>query len=155
MKEPDKMDEKFMALAIEEAKKAFDKEEVPIGAIIIKDNKVIAKAHNLKETFKNAIYHAEILAIKDACNFLGRWRLTDCTIYVTIEPCPMCAGAILQSRIKELVIGAMDTKSGACGSVINLLNNPGFNHRTEIKTGVLERECSQLMEDFFKSLREK
>ncbi|HZX21405.1 MAG TPA: tRNA adenosine(34) deaminase TadA [Clostridia bacterium] len=149
------MDEGFMVSAIEEAKKAFSKEEVPIGAVIVKDNEIIAKAHNLKETFENAIYHAEILAIKDACDSLGRWRLTDCTIYVTIEPCPMCAGAILQSRIKRLVIGAMDTKSGACGSVINLLNNPGFNHQTEIKTGVLERECSRLMEDFFKSLREK
>lgn len=149
------MDEGFMVSAIEEAKKAFSKKEVPIGAVIVKDNEIIARAHNLKETFENAIYHAEILAIKDACDSLGRWRLTDCTIYVTIEPCPMCAGAILQSRIKRLVIGAMDAKSGACGSVINLLNNPGFNHQTEIKTGVLERECSQLMEDFFKSLREK
>ena len=147
------MDKKFMALAIEEAKKAFDKKEVPIGAVIVKDGEVIARAHNLKETLNNAIYHAEILAIKDACDFLGTWRLTGCTIYVTIEPCPMCAGAILQSRIKRVVIGAMDTKSGACGSVINLLNNPGFNHQAEIETGILEEECSQLMGKFFKLLR--
>ncbi len=149
------MGKRFMILAIEEAKKAFNKGEVPIGAVIVKDNKVIAKAHNLKETSKNVIYHAEILAIKDACNFLGRWRLTDCTIYVTIEPCPMCAGAILQGRIKKVVIGAMDIKSGACGSIINILNNSRFNHQTEIETGILEEECSRLMKDFFKSLREK
>ncbi|MFW5648063.1 MAG: tRNA adenosine(34) deaminase TadA [Candidatus Alkaliphilus sp. MAG34] len=149
------MDEKFMTMAIGEAKKALGKKEVPIGAVIVKDNEIIAKAHNLRETSKNAISHAEILAIRDACSFLGRWRLTGCTIYVTIEPCPMCAGAILQSRIKRVVIGAMDAKSGACGSVINLLNNPGFNHQTEIETGVLEKECSQLIGDFFKSLREK
>lgn len=149
------MDKKFMALAIEEAKKAFDKKEVPIGAVIVKDGEVIARAHNLKETLNNAIYHAETLAIRDACDFLGTWRLTGCTIYVTIEPCPMCAGAILQSRIKRVVIGAMDTKSGACGSVINLLNNPGFNHQAEIETGILEEECSQLMGSFFKILRYK
>lgn len=147
------MDKKFMVLAIEEAKKALKKEEVPIGALIVKDNEIIAKAHNLKEVFQNAIYHAEILAIKRACELLGSWRLTDCTLYVTIEPCPMCAGAILQGRIKRVVIGAMDAKSGACGSVVNLLNNSEFNHQTEIKTGVLEEECSQLMESFFKLLR--
>ncbi len=144
-----------MLLAIEEAKKAFNKKEVPIGAIIVKENKVIARAHNLRETSKNAVSHAELIAIQDACNLLGGWRLTDCTLYVTIEPCPMCAGAILQSRIKKVVIGAMDVKAGACGSILNLLNNPKFNHQTEIETGVLEEECSQLMKEFFKSLREK
>ncbi|WP_281417673.1 tRNA adenosine(34) deaminase TadA [Alkaliphilus flagellatus] len=149
------MEEKFMLLAIEEAKKAFNKKEVPIGAIIVKENEVIARAHNLRETSKNAISHAELIAIQDACNLLGGWRLTDCTLYVTIEPCPMCAGAILQSRIKKVVIGAMDAKAGACGSILNLLNNPKFNHQTEIETGVLEEECSQLMKKFFKSLREK
>ncbi|HDR5039262.1 TPA: nucleoside deaminase [Bacillus anthracis] len=144
-----------MLLAIEEAKKAFNKKEVPIGAIIVKENEVIARAHNLRETSKNAVSHAELIAIQDACNLLGGWRLTDCTLYVTIEPCPMCAGAILQSRIKKVVIGAMDAKAGACGSILNLLNNPKFNHQTEIETGVLEEECSQLMKKFFKSLREK
>ena len=149
------MEEKFMLLAIEEAKKAFNKKEVPIGAIIVKDNEVIARAHNLRETSKNATSHAELIAIQDACNLLGGWRLTDCILYVTIEPCPMCAGAILQSRIKKVVIGAMDAKAGACGSILNLLNNPKFNHQTEIETGVLEEECSQLMKKFFKCLREK
>lgn len=144
-----------MLLAIEEAKKAFNKKEVPIGAIIVKDNEVIARAHNLRETSKNATSHAELIAIQDACNLLGGWRLTDCILYVTIEPCPMCAGAILQSRIKKVVIGAMDAKAGACGSILNLLNNPKFNHQTEIETGVLEEECSQLMKKFFKCLREK
>jgi len=149
------LEEKFMLLAIEEAKKAFNKKEVPIGAIIVKDNEVIARAHNLRETSKNATSHAELIAIQDACNLLGGWRLTDCILYVTIEPCPMCAGAILQSRIKKVVIGAMDAKAGACGSILNLLNNPKFNHQTEIETGVLEEECSQLMKKFFKCLREK
>lgn len=144
-----------MLLAIEEAKKAFNKREVPIGAVIVKDNEVIAYGHNLRESSKNAITHAEIIAINNACNFLRGWRLTDCTLYVTIEPCPMCAGAILQSRIKKVVIGAMDPKAGACGSILNLLNNPKFNHQTEIVTGVLEEECSSLMKDFFKSLRQK
>lgn len=144
-----------MLLAIEEAKKAFNKREVPIGAIIVKDNEVIAYGHNLRESSQNAVSHAEIIAIQNACNFLGGWRLTDCTLYVTIEPCPMCAGAILQSRIKKVVIGAMDPKAGACGSILNLLNNSKFNHQTEIEIGVLEEECSQLMKDFFKSLRQK
>ncbi len=144
-----------MKLAIEEAKKAFYKEEVPIGAIIVKDNEVIAKAHNIRESSKNAISHAEILAIKDACNFIGKWRLTNCTLYVTIEPCPMCAGAILQSRIEKVVIGAMDAKSGACGSIVNLLNNSNFNHQVEIIRGIMEKESSQLMKDFFRLLRKK
>lgn len=144
-----------MLLAINEAKKAFKKKEVPIGAIIVKDNEVIAKAHNLRESSKNAISHAEILAIEKACKSLKGWRLTGCTLYVTIEPCSMCAGAILQSRIDKVVIGAMDPKAGACGSLLNLLNNSKFNHQSEVITGVLEEECSQLMKDFFKSLRKK
>lgn len=142
-----------MLLAIEEAKKAFEKREVPIGAVIVKDNEVIARAHNLRELSKNAISHAEILAIQQACTALGGWRLTDCTLYVTIEPCPMCAGSILQSRIDKVVIGAMDPKAGACGSILNLLNNSQFNHQCDVITGVLEDECSQLMKDFFRSLR--
>ncbi len=144
-----------MRLAIEEAHKAFNKKEVPIGAIIVKDNNIISRAHNLRESDKSAISHAEINAIQQACNYLGGWRLTGCTLYVTIEPCPMCAGAILQSRIERVVIGAMDPKAGACGSILNLLNNSKFNHQTDITTGVLEEECSKLMKDFFKSLRQK
>lgn len=142
-----------MLLAIEEAKKAFEKREVPIGAVIVKDNEVIARAHNLRELSKNAISHAEIIAVQQACMALGGWRLTDCTLYVTIEPCPMCAGSILQSRIDKVVIGAMDPKAGACGSVLNVLNNSQFNHQCDVITGVLEDECSKLMKDFFRSLR--
>ena len=141
------LEENFMLEAIEEAKKAFNKKEVPIGAVVVKDN--------LRETTKNSISHAEIMAIQEACKFLGGWRLTDCTLYVTIEPCPMCAGAILQSRIQKVVIGAMDPKAGACGSLVNLLNDSRFNHQTEIEQGVLEEECSLLMKEFFKALREK
>ena len=144
-----------MIQAIEEAKKAFEKKEVPIGAVVVRNNEIIGRGHNLRETLKNATSHAEIIAIQDACNFLGGWRLTDCTLYVTIEPCPMCAGAILQSRIEKVVIGAMDPKAGACGSILNLLNNASFNHQTEIETGILEDECSQIMKSFFKSLRNK
>lgn len=149
------LEENFMLEAIKEAKKAFNKKEVPIGAVVVKDNEIIGRGHNLRETTKNSISHAEIMAIQEACKFLGGWRLTDCTLYVTIEPCPMCAGAILQSRIQKVVIGAMDPKAGACGSLVNLLNDSRFNHQTEIEQGVLEEECSLLMKEFFKALREK
>ncbi len=149
------MDEYYMGLALEEAQKAYDIGEVPIGAVIVRNGELVSKAHNLRQTKKNAIYHAEILAIKDACEILGGWRLTNSTLYVTIEPCPMCAGAILQSRIDRLVIGAMDSKAGACGSVLNLLNNQQFNHQTEITTGILEKEASTLMKVFFQQLRKK
>ncbi len=149
------MDEYYMGLALEEAKAAFLEGEVPIGAVIVRDGKVIARAHNLRELSKNAIAHAEILAIQRACDFLGGWRLTRSTLYVTIEPCPMCAGAILQSRIERVVIGAMDAKAGACGSIVNLLNHSAFNHQSEIKTGVLEADCKKIMQDFFSQLRKK
>ncbi|ABR46269.1 CMP/dCMP deaminase, zinc-binding [Alkaliphilus metalliredigens QYMF] len=149
------MEAYYMSLALEEAKKAYELGEVPIGAIILRENKVIAAAHNLRESHHDATAHAEIIAIQAACRRLGGWRLTNSTLFVTIEPCPMCAGAILQSRIDRVVIGAMDPKAGACGSIINLLNNNQFNHQTEIVTGVLEDECSQIMKDFFKSLRQK
>lgn len=149
------MDQWYMQLALEEARKAYDQKEVPIGAVIVRNNEVIGSGYNLRETMKNATSHAEIIAIEKACENLGGWRLTDTTLYVTIEPCPMCAGAILQSRIDRVVIGAMDPKAGACGSVVNLLNNPQFNHQTEIVTGILEEECSQIMKEFFKTLRQK
>lgn len=149
------LEENFMLEALEEAKKAFNKKEVPIGAVVVKDNEIIGRGHNLRETSKNPISHAEIMAIQEACKFLGGWRLTDCTLYVTIEPCPMCAGAILQSRIQKVVIGAMDPKAGACGSLVNLLNDSRFNHQTEIEQGLLQEECSLLMKEFFKALREK
>ncbi len=147
------MEEKFMKLAIKEAKKAYEKLEVPIGAVIVKDGKIIARAHNLRETKKQACAHAEILAIEKACKKLDAWRLEGCEMYVTLEPCPMCAGAIINSRIKKIYIGAMDPKGGTVGSKINLLKDIKLNHETEIQYGVCSEECSKLLKDFFKELR--
>lgn len=147
------MDERYMELALKEAQKAFDKGEVPIGAVIVRDQQVIGVGHNLRETTKDATAHAEMIAIENACRNLGGWRLTNSVLYVTIEPCPMCAGAILQSRIDRVVIGAMDPKAGACGSIVNLLQDHRFNHQTEIVTGVMEEVCSDLMKKFFRELR--
>ena len=141
--------------ALKEAKKAFKKEEVPIGAVIVKDDIIVARAHNLRETKKQACYHAEILAIQKACKKLDAWRLEDCSMYVTIEPCPMCAGAIINARIKNLYIGAMDEKSGAVGSKLNLLKDYTFNHRVNVETGIKESECSEILKNFFKKLRKK
>lgn len=146
-------DEYFMFLAIEEAKKAFELDEVPIGAVIVKNDTVISKAHNLRETLKDATAHAEIIAIKDACKVLGGWRLIGCSLYVTLEPCPMCAGAIVNSRIERVVFGAFDYKAGACKSVLNIANNSNLNHRAEITSGVLEEECRILLQEFFKKKR--
>lgn len=147
------MEEKFMELAIKEAKKAYEKLEVPIGAVIVKDGKIIARAHNLRETKKQACAHAEILAIEKACKKINAWRLEDCEMYVTLEPCSMCAGAIINSRIKKLYIGAMDPKGGAVGSKINLLKDIKLNHITEIVYDVCKEDCSLLLKDFFKELR--
>lgn len=143
-----------MKLALKEAKKAYDKGEVPVGAVIVKDGKVIAKAYNLKEVKNDTTNHAEILAIKKASKKLNSWRLIDCEMYVTLEPCSMCAGALIQSRIKKVYIGAMDYKTGACGSVLNLLKNYSFNHKVEIETGVMKEECTNIIKSFFKELRE-
>ncbi|MBR3133678.1 MAG: tRNA adenosine(34) deaminase TadA [Clostridia bacterium] len=145
--------EKFMRQALKEAQKAFEKEEVPIGAVIVKDGKVIARAHNLKETKKNTVCHAEILAIQKASKKLDAWRLQDCEMYTTLEPCSMCAGAIINSRIKKIYIGTMDEKTGACGSVLNLLGDYKFNHEVEVETGILEEECRNILQEFFKKLR--
>ncbi|RBP37984.1 tRNA adenosine(34) deaminase TadA [Garciella nitratireducens] len=145
----------FMKLALKEAEKAFDKGEVPIGAIIVKNEKVIAKAHNQKENLKDPTAHAEILVIREAAKILGTWRLAGCELYVTIEPCPMCAGAVVQSRIQRLVIGAMEPKFGGAGSIFNIVNHPKLNHKIEVIEGTLEEECLQLMQDFFKRLRQK
>lgn len=145
--------EKFMKEALKEARKAFEKEEVPIGAVIVRDGKIIAKAHNLRETKKQACAHAEILAIEKACKKIGAWRLENCELYVTLEPCPMCAGAIINSRIKKIYIGAMDEKGGAVGSKINLLKDVKLNHSVEVETGILNEECSKILKDFFKKLR--
>jgi len=147
--------EKFMKEALKEAQKAFDKEEVPVGAVIVKDGKIIARAHNLKETKKDTTNHAEILAIQKASKKLDAWRLEDCEMYITLEPCAMCAGALIQSRIKKIYIGTMDYKTGACGSVLNLLENYKFNHTVEIETGILQEECEKILKDFFKELRKK
>lgn len=149
------MIEYYMNLALNEAQKAYKKEEVPIGAIIVKDNKVIAKAHNLKEKNNQACAHAEILAIQKACKKLNAWRLEECDMYVTLEPCPMCAGAIINARIKNLYIGAMDPKGGAVGSKLNLLSDYQFNHKVNVEKGILAEECSNIMKDFFKELRKK
>ena len=144
-----------MKEALKEAQKAYKKEEVPVGAIIVKDGKIIARAHNVKETKKNAIGHAEILAIEKACKKIGAWRLIDCEMYVTLEPCSMCAGALINSRIKKLYIGADDPKTGACGSVLNLLEDYPFNHKIEVKKYILKEECENLLKSFFKFLRER
>lgn len=149
------MNEYFMKLALEEARRAYCLDEVPIGAVIVKDNKIISKAHNLKEINKDATAHAEILAIKRASEILGGWRLTGCTMYVTVEPCPMCAGAIINSRIEKLVIGTKDTKMGACGSIVNIVQNNSFNHQVDVTWGILEEECSCIMKQFFKELRKR
>lgn len=146
--------EYFMRKALLEARKAYNKKEVPIAAIIVKDGKIIAKAHNLKETKNDTTKHAELLAIQKASRKIGAWRLSECELYTTLEPCSMCAGAIINARIKKIYIGAKDEKTGAAGSVLNLFEDYTFNHKVEVETGVLEEECSQILKDFFKMLRE-
>lgn len=147
------MQEKFMKEALKEAKKAYDKLEVPVGAVIVKDGKVIARAHNLKETKYDTTNHAEIIAIQKASKKLKSWRLLDCEMYVTLEPCSMCAGAIINSRIKKVYIGANDEKTGAVGSVLNLFDDYKFNHNVEFEKGILKKECENILKDFFKELR--
>ncbi len=147
--------EKFMKEALKEAQKAFDKEEVPIGAVIVKDGKIIARAHNLKEIKKDTTEHAEIRAIKKASKKINAWRLNECELYTTLEPCPMCAGAIVQARIKKIYIGTMDEKTGACGSILNLLKDYKFNHNVEIEYNILGTECKEILQKFFKQLRNK
>ena len=148
------MEEKFMKEALKEAQKAYNKLEVPVGAVIVKDGKIIARAHNQKETKTDTTKHAEILAIQKASKKLESWRLIDCEMYVTLEPCSMCAGAIINSRIKKVYIGAMDEKTGAVGSVLNLFEDYTFNHKVEAETGVMEKECQETLKKFFKELRE-
>ena len=146
---------KFMKEALKEAKKAYDKEEIPVGAVIVRDDKIIARGHNIKELKKDTTKHAEIIAIQKASKKMDAWRLEGCTLYVTLEPCAMCAGALIQSRIKKVVIGTMDNKTGACGSVLNLLEDYKFNHQVEIETGIMETECREILQQFFKELRKK
>lgn len=148
-------DEKYMQEAILEAKKASEKNEVPIGAVIVYRDEIIARGHNLRETSQATLSHAELVAIKEANKKLDSWRLEDCTLYVTLEPCPMCAGAILQSRIKRVVYGAADPKAGCAGTLMNLLEDSRFNHQAEVKSNVLETDCAGLLTDFFRELRKR
>lgn len=148
-------DEKYMKEAIRQAKKAYALEEVPIGCVIVQNDKIIARGYNRRNTDKNTLAHAELSAIKKAAKKTGDWRLEDCTMYVTLEPCQMCAGAIVQSRLKKVVIGSMNPKAGCAGSVINLLQMKQFNHQVEMETGVLGEECSAMLSGFFLELRAK
>ncbi len=148
-------DEKFMRAAIREAKKAGAIGEVPIGCVIVRDGKIVGRGYNRRTTDHNVLAHAEITAIRKACKKAGDWRLEDCTLYVTLEPCPMCAGAIVQSRIPRVKMGAMNPKAGCAGSVLNILDEPGFNHQAEAESGVLGEECSAMLSEFFRELRKK
>lgn len=147
------LEQKFMQEALKEAEKAYKKLEVPVGAVIVKDGKIISRAHNLKETKYDTTKHAEILAIQRASKKLKSWRLIDCEMYITLEPCTMCAGAIINSRIKKIYIGAMDEKTGAAGSKLNLFKDYTFNHNVEVETNVMKAECEKILKDFFKELR--
>ncbi|MBE5897665.1 MAG: tRNA adenosine(34) deaminase TadA [Lachnospiraceae bacterium] len=150
-----KRDEKYMKMALKEAKKAADLNEVPIGCVIVRDDKVIAKAYNKRNSDKNVLSHAELLAIKQACKKTGDWRLEDCTMYITLEPCQMCSGAMVQARLQRAVIGAMNAKAGCAGSVLNILQMQEFNHQVDVTRGVLEAECSEMLSKFFADLREQ
>lgn len=148
-------DRRYMLEALVEAEKAATLGEVPIGAVIVYQDKIIARAHNLRETTQNATTHAELLAIQQACSRIGSWRLEDMTLYVTLEPCPMCAGAILQSRIPRLVYGARDMKAGSVDSLYRLLNDSRFNHECDVTEGILNEECGTILTLFFRNLREQ
>lgn len=151
--EQDAVDESFMHEALSEAKLAFQKGEVPIGAVIIKDGVIIARGHNLRETQLDPTAHAEVVAIRKAASALGSWRLTGCTLYATIEPCPMCAGALLMARVDRVVYGAADMKAGAVDSLYDLLRDERLNHRCQVRAGVLQHQCAEIMQSFFRRLR--
>lgn len=145
--------EKYMKEAIKQAKKAYAIGEVPIGCVIVYEGKIIGRGYNRRTIDKNPLAHAELIAIKKASKKMGDWRLEDCTLYVTLEPCQMCSGAIVQARMKKVVVGCMNPKAGCAGSILNLLQVEQFNHQVELETGVLEEECSEMMKNFFKELR--
>lgn len=147
-------DENYMRAALEEAEKAFALGEVPIGAVVVMDGKIIAAAHNMRETWMDATAHAEMIAIRDACAKLERWRLTGATLYVTIEPCPMCAGGLVMSRVDRVVYGSADSKAGAVESIFNITDHPALNHRLTVMEGVLGEECRDLMKRFFRQRRQ-
>lgn len=153
--EQKKADEKYMKEAIRQAQKAYKLDETPIGCVIVHDGKIIGRGYNRRNTDKSPLAHAEITAIRKASRKLGDWRLEECTLYVTLEPCQMCAGAIVQSRVTRVVVGCMNPKAGCTGSILNLLDMKEFNHRAELETGILEEECSALMTGFFRELRER
>ena len=148
-------EEKYMKEAIRQARKAWKLNEVPIGCVIVREDIIIARGYNRRNTDKNTLAHAELLAIRKASRAVGDWRLEDCTMYITLEPCQMCAGAIVQARIPRVVIGSRNPKAGCAGSILNLLDIPAFNHQAELTEGVLGEECSALMTDFFRELRER
>ena len=148
-------DAHFMNEAIKQAKKAYLQDEVPIGCVIVQDDKIIARAYNKRNTQRNPLAHAEIIAINKAAKLVNDWRLEDCTMYITLEPCQMCAGAIVQARIPRVVIGSMNPKAGCAGSILNLLQVQAFNHQVELVKGVMEDECTQMLQNFFKELRER
>lgn len=148
-------DEKYMKEAIRQAYKAWKLQEVPIGCVIVKEDRIIARGYNRRNTDKNTLAHAELQAIRRASRVVGDWRLEECTMYITLEPCQMCAGAIVQARIPRVVIGSRNPKAGCAGSVLNLLDVPQFNHQAELTEGVLEKECSSMLTDFFRELRER
>ncbi len=146
-------DDKYMSEAIKQAKIAYNNNEVPIGCVIVYNDEIIGKGANERVTVGNVLAHAEIIAINEACRYMNDWRLEECTLYVTVEPCPMCSGAILQARIPRVVYGTKNPKAGCAGSIYNLLDEPRFNHRAEVTEGVMAEECSQLMKSFFKRFR--
>ena len=150
-----KIHEKYMEQALKEAKKAYDINEVPIGCVIVHNDKIIARGYNRRNTDKSVLAHAEIAAITEACKKLGDWRLEECTLYVTLEPCQMCAGAIVQARIPNVVVGAMNPKAGCAGSIINILQMQQFNHQCQLETGILQEDCTYIMTKFFEELREQ
>lgn len=149
------IDEKYMKKALQQAKKAYELGEVPIGCVIVYQDKIIGRGYNRRNTDKNTLAHAEITAINKASKKMGDWRLEECTMYVTLEPCQMCSGAIVQARIPKVVIGTMNPKAGCAGSVLNILQMTEFNHQVEIEKGILEEECTQILTDFFKELRKR
>ncbi len=149
----DRTDERFMREALRQAKKAAKLQEVPIGCVLVKDGEIVARGYNRRNTDKTTLAHAEVAVIRKASKTFGDWRLEDCTLYVTLEPCPMCAGAIVQARIPRVVAGCMNPKAGCAGSVLNILNTPGLNHKVMFKKGVLEQECTELVQSFFGELR--
>lgn len=149
-------DEHYMALALEEAQKAYDKGEIPIGAVLVDESgTVVSRGHNMRETWQDATAHAEIIAIREACRLLNRWRLSGLTLFVTIEPCPMCAGALVMSRVDRVVYGSADSKAGAAESLFNVTSNPALNHQLQVTAGVLQDECAGIMKRFFAERRRK